>query len=692
MKSKFGNVSLLKRLSVMTFMSSAAPSSTEQTNPRPSQSDLLQHGTFKLSHSNIFQEHEHIVLEGTSLNLFTTTNRFRIFLKVVLSKNGIFEMFVYALILTQTVLIPFDVPLNPDQHYHEGGMIYYMNVAQMVITFFFVLELVIKVVVFGLVNNGPGSYLRKRWNVFDCFIVIVSIVGLIFQDQEGNDLNVIKILRVIRVLRLLTRNEGLRLCVEGLLYSFPGILKAIFVVAIYGILAMIFFVSALKGRFAECNLPDSVRAKVDSSQIVSMYDCVNFGGTWSVNASINFDNVGDAMIACLAMITREGWVKFMLQAVDATEMGLQPVKNSNVIFYPIFIIYMIFFSIYLGNLFIEVVIATYEKQRKILDRDSSLTEFQHDWINIQLLCFKSEPKINVVAKSVIQEQALKIVEFRHFESIILVAIIANFIVLMQNDQQLQVLDIDVFHILEIIFLTIFAVEAVVKMAAYQSVYFRNNWNVFDFILVTGSVVTQLYLYYMSSRSDAEGESPGESTNQLQNLSVIRIFRVLRLFRLIKRANAMNNIFNSFLHTIPTFANVLILILLSIYLFSALGNRLFAETMLSGMLNETFNFQTFPNSMFILFRIMTGEAWFDILLDLGKEKSIDYECSDEAFDHDRYVENGYKTYRCGNRVLATAFIVIYVITVSQIMLNLFIAVTLQGFNDVQRINQSWINDF
>ena len=132
----------------------------------------------------------------------------------------------------------------------------------------------------------------------------------------------IKILRVIRVLRLLTRNEGLRLCVEGLLYSFPGILKAILIVSIYGIIIMIFFVSALKGKFAECKLTTDVEKVISSSEIITIYDCLNFGGSWSVDSSINFDNIGNAMIACLAMITREGWVMFMLKAVDTTQVGM----------------------------------------------------------------------------------------------------------------------------------------------------------------------------------------------------------------------------------------------------------------------------------------------------------------------------------------------------------------------------------
>lgn len=98
---------------------------------------------------------------------------------------------------------------------------------------------------------------------------------------------------------------------------------------------------------------------------------------------------------------------------------------------------------------------------------------------------------------------------------------------------------------------------------------------------------------------------------------------------------MNNIFNSFLHTIPTFGYVFILIILFIYLFSVLGNRIFADIMLTGNLDENLNFQTFWSSMFTLIRMMTGEGWYSILLDLQRNQSIEYECRDDAFDYHLY---------------------------------------------------------
>lgn len=58
----------------------------------------------------------------------------------------------------------------------------YIRYASTIITGIFILEMVMKVLVYGLVKNGPDSYLKDGWNVFDFVIVIISIVNLIAEQ------------------------------------------------------------------------------------------------------------------------------------------------------------------------------------------------------------------------------------------------------------------------------------------------------------------------------------------------------------------------------------------------------------------------------------------------------------------------------------------------------------------------------
>ena len=162
---------------------------------------------------------------------------------------------------------------------------------------------------------------------------------------------------------MISRNEGLKLSMLSLIYSLPGIMNVTIVTAIFLLLFGIFFLNMLKGKFYHCVLPQEIVREVNMDDIDTKYDCINFGGQW-LNAYINFDNIPNALLALYTMCTTEGWVIFMNQAVDSRGIGLQPKEGSNPFYKYIFIIYMIFGSLFITNLFIEVVINTFHVKKR----------------------------------------------------------------------------------------------------------------------------------------------------------------------------------------------------------------------------------------------------------------------------------------------------------------------------------------
>lgn len=124
---------------------------------------------------------------------------------------------------------------------------------------------------------------------------------------------------------------------------------------------------------------------------------------------------------------------------------------------------------------------------------------------------------------------------------------------------------------ETVFLFIFAIECVLKLIAYRKVYFYENWNVFDFIIVCGSIIGSYFKNFMGG------------------VTVVRILRIGRVFRLLKKAKRLYAIFNSFIHTIPTFVNVFSLIIIMIYIFAVIGTQTFAQVKIHGTLTSHVNF-------------------------------------------------------------------------------------------------------
>ena len=103
--------------------------------------------------------------------VFTPDNSFRkIVAKIVF--NRFFDPFILFLILFSTILLAIDNPLdNPN-----GDLAIFLNNIDIAITSLFALEAVLKIIVYGLIFNGPESYLRVSWNIMDILIVIFSVI------------------------------------------------------------------------------------------------------------------------------------------------------------------------------------------------------------------------------------------------------------------------------------------------------------------------------------------------------------------------------------------------------------------------------------------------------------------------------------------------------------------------------------
>lgn len=168
------------------------------------------------------------------------------------------------------------------------------------------------------------------------------------------------------------------------------------------------------------------------------------------------------------------------------------------------------------------------------------------------------------------------------------------------------------EILNGFFTVVFTIECVIKILGLGKLYFKESWNIFDFVIVLGTIV----IFFISRFQNL---GIGNQT------TVLRAFRVGRMFRLLKRNKSLNIIFETFIVTLPALANVGCLLLLFLYIYSILGMNLFSTIKHSYELDSYANFENVPNAMLTLVRISTGENWHNILLGIINEKGITNEC-------------------------------------------------------------------
>ncbi len=121
------------------------------------------------------------------------------------------------------------------------------------------------------------------------------------------------------------------------------------------------------------------------------------------------------------------------------------------------------------------------------------------------------------ARAAVSERVRRVVESQVFEYLTLAVIVANSVFMagsQASPSQLQAAG-------DLFFDAYYGAELVLKVLALgfvfnKGAYLRNSWNVFDFVIVTSSIVSRLF----------------STTNTYFSLKPLRVFRVLRPLRTI----------------------------------------------------------------------------------------------------------------------------------------------------------------
>ena len=135
-------------------------------------------------------------------------------------------------------------------------------------------------------------------------------------------------------------------------------------------------------------------------------------------------------------------------------------------------------------------------------------------------------------------------------------------------------------------LGVFVVELAIRIAAYgrrPQDFFKEGWNVFDFIVITAAF------------------APGLR----QNATLLRLVRLLRVVRLVSVLPELRVLIRGMLGALPPIGSMGVLALLFLYVYGMLGWILFGDEIPErwGNIGE---------AMLTLFTVFTLEGWNDIL--------------------------------------------------------------------------------
>jgi voltage-gated sodium channel len=100
-------------------------------------------------------------------------------------------------------------------------------------------------------------------------------------------------------------------------------------------------------------------------------------------------------------------------------------------------------------------------------------------------------------------------------------------------------------------IAVFVVELALKLFVYRLSFFRNGWNIFDFVIVSVALV------------------PAS-----QQFSVLRALRILRALRLVSVVPSMRRVIVGLFSAIPSIGTVILMLVLLFYISSVMATKLF----------------------------------------------------------------------------------------------------------------------
>ncbi|XP_075240737.1 sodium channel protein 1 brain-like isoform X3 [Convolutriloba macropyga] len=592
--------------------------------------------------------------------------------------HRVFEWFILLIILVSSISLAFeDIYLS-----ERPTMEKTLNIMNYVFVAIFTIEMLLK-----WVGLGFKCYFTNGWCWLDFFIVMVSYTSIItenvLQDDSLAALRSLRTLRALRPLRAISRWQGMKIVVNALASAIPSIFNVLLVCIVFWLIFSIMGVQLMKGRFYACyNTTEELErlgCKNDEGQTITREWCENQNDTLWINQKVNFDNVAIGYLALFQVATFEGWMEIMEAGVDVTKVDEQPcAENSMYLLYPYFVVFIVCGSFFTLNLIIGVIIDNFQTLRRQYDGEGAvdvmLTPSQKNYYQtLKRLAARKPQKTVKRPKNKVMAFFFDISTSTKFEISIAIVILCNMCTMAFDHYDMRDAWVYTLFCLNIMFTTIYTLEALVKIIGLRQQYFMYGWNLFDFFIVLVSIADIIVEALIDSNTIYV--KPG-------TLRVVRLFRIGRVLRLIKAAKGIRKLLFAFLISIPALFNIGCLLGLMLFIYALIGMSLFGYTKHNGMINDKVNFETFFNSMILLFRLMTSGGWNDVL---------DALMVDENGGCNPQLEEAGLRGDCGMMYLAIPYMVSFLLVNFLIIINMYIAIILENFNNAHQQEEIGITE-
>ncbi|XP_020566804.1 voltage-dependent R-type calcium channel subunit alpha-1E isoform X3 [Oryzias latipes] len=577
-----------------------------------------------------------------------------------------FEMTILLVIVASSIALAAEDPVCTNSN--RNKVLRYFDY---VFTGVFTFEMIIKMIDQGLILHD-GSYFRDMWNLLDFIVVVGALIAFaltnVMGNNKGRDIKTIKSLRVLRVLRPLKtikRLPKLKAVFDCVVTSLKNVFNILIVYQLFMFIFAVIAVQLFKGKFFFCT----------DSSVNSEKECRGFYIDYSRDKKevkrrewkrheFHYDNVCWALLTLFTVSTGEGWPQVLQHSTDVTEENLGPSRGNRMEMSVFYVVYFVVFPFFFVNIFVALIIITFQEQGDKMIQECSLEKNERACIDFAISA-KPMTRYMPQNRQTFQYRLWHFVASPSFEYTVLVMIALNTVVLMMKYHSAPTAYDTVLKHLNTAFTVLFSMECILKIMAFGFVnYFRDTWNIFDFITVLGSI-TEIVVDL-------------QSVNTI-NMSFLKLFRAARLIKLLRQGYTIRILLWTFVQSFKALPYVCLLIAMLFFIYAIIGMQVFGNIKLNdeSHINQHNNFKTFFSALMLLFRSATGESWQEIMLSClsGQECEPDPSIAPLTMSPDH--EGG-----CGTD-FAYCYFVSFIFFSSFLMLNLFVAVIMDNFEYLTR---------
>ncbi|XP_040841269.1 voltage-dependent R-type calcium channel subunit alpha-1E isoform X1 [Ochotona curzoniae] len=601
----------------------------------------------------------------SSMFIFSTSNPIRRACHYIVNLRY-FEMCILLVIAASSIALAAEDPVLTNSE--RNRVLRYFDY---VFTGVFTFEMVIKMIDQGLILQD-GSYFRDLWNILDFVVVVGALVAFALANalgtNKGRDIKTIKSLRVLRVLRPLKtikRLPKLKAVFDCVVTSLKNVFNILIVYKLFMFIFAVIAVQLFKGKFFYCT--DS--SKDTEKECIGNYvdhekNKMEVKGREWKRHEFHYDNIIWALLTLFTVSTGEGWPQVLQHSVDVTEEDRGPSRSNRMEMSIFYVVYFVVFPFFFVNIFVALIIITFQEQGDKMMEECSLEKNERACIDFAI---SAKPLTRYMPQNrhTFQYRVWHFVVSPSFEYTIMAMIALNTVVLMMKYYSAPCTYELALKYLNIAFTMVFSLECILKVIAFGFLnYFRDTWNIFDFITVIGSI-TEIIL----------ADSKLVNTTGF-NMSFLKLFRAARLIKLLRQGYTIRILLWTFVQSFKALPYVCLLIAMLFFIYAIIGMQVFGNIKLDeeSHINRHNNFRSFFGSLMLLFRSATGEAWQEIMLSCLGEKGCEPDTTAPAGQQE--------SERCGTD-LAYVYFVSFIFFCSFLMLNLFVAVIMDNFEYLTR---------